>query len=123
MVPVIHFVRIDLSAQCIAVDAQEFCAARDWFLSARSATLDEPFLKLSHGFVKQNPPLHHLAHKSLKLVLHGTLQRETRNRGLALIQFSPGQNAIRFPVHVTLRLRPLKAPGPGGVFGQRMLSK
>jgi hypothetical protein len=62
------------------MNAQDLRGARLVSVRTIQHPFDEPLFKLPDGFIKQNSPLHHLAHKPFQLILHGTLQRETRNR-------------------------------------------
>jgi hypothetical protein len=61
------------------VNSQDLRRARLIPLRTVQHPLDESFLKLSYRLIKQDSPLHHLAHESFELILHGTLPRETRD--------------------------------------------
>src|SRR5229473_5231624 len=88
VIPVVQFVSVDLAAQRIAVNSQNLRRARLVPLCALQHPLDEPLFKFPHRLIEQYSPLHHLAHESFELILHGTLQREARNSG-------PGASLVR----------------------------
>ena len=71
----IELVRVDLTAQRIAVDAQNFGGARLVAVRTVQNALDETLLEFPNGFVKQNSPLDHLIDEPFQLIFHdGTLR-------------------------------------------------
>ena len=71
----IELVRIDLAAQCIAMDAEKFSRLRLIPVGAVQHALDEALLKFADGFIKQNPALYHLIDEPFQLIFHdGTLR-------------------------------------------------
>ena len=75
----IELVRADFAAQCVPVNTQDLRRAGLIPLYTVQHPLDESFFKLPDCLIKQNSSLHHLAHESFELILHGTLPSETRD--------------------------------------------
>jgi hypothetical protein len=67
---VIQLVFRHLPAQGIAMNSQQFGRPALIAVGSLQNPLDEPFLELSHGFVKQNSAFHHLSHKAFQLISH-----------------------------------------------------
>lgn len=71
----IELVFIDLAAQGVAVNAENFGGARLIAVRAVQNTLDEALFELAHGFIKKNAAFHHLVDEPFQLVFHdGTLR-------------------------------------------------
>ena len=70
MAPVIEPVKIDLSAERIAVNPEQACGAR--LVAARPVqnAFDELLFELVDGLVKMNSVFHHLPHQRVQLILH-----------------------------------------------------
>lgn len=71
----IELVGIDLAAERIAVNAQNFGGARLISVRAVQHALDETLFELANGLVEKNPAFHHLYDESFQLIFHdGTLR-------------------------------------------------
>jgi hypothetical protein len=78
-----NFVLAHFAAQCIAVDAQEFCRARLIAVGAFQRALDEFLLEFDDSFFEQYPALDHLPHQRFELFLHdGTLHDDASEDSL-----------------------------------------
>jgi len=64
IIPVIQLVGVNLATKRIPVNAKDLCRTR--LISVRTVqnSLDKTLFELSHRFIKQNSPLHHLAYES-----------------------------------------------------------
>ena len=71
----IKLVLIDLAAERIAVNAEDFGSARLVAVGPIQNALDEALLEFADGFVKHNPTFHHLIDEPFQLIFHdGTLR-------------------------------------------------
>jgi len=71
----IQLVSVDLAAERIAMDAQNFGGARLISIASVQHALNETFFELANGLVEKNPALHHLYDEPFQLIFHdGTLR-------------------------------------------------
>jgi len=89
----IELIFIDLAAQSIAVNAENFGSPGLVAVRAIQNALNETLFKLTDCFVKQNTALYHLVHEPFQLVFHDGTLRYFLCEGLGLlvllIQFAP----------------------------------
>jgi hypothetical protein len=71
----VQLVLFDLSAERIAVDAEELRRPRLVAVRAIQHALDKPFLELPDGFIKEDSPFHHLIDEPFQLIFHDVTLR------------------------------------------------
>jgi hypothetical protein len=77
MVAVVELVLDDLTAERVAVYAEDMRGAGLVAVGAIQNTLNEALFEFPHSFVEEDAAFHHLADKSFQLILHvGTLQKK-----------------------------------------------
>src|SRR5579863_237479 len=73
---VIELVDFDLSAQCVAVDAEALSGSRLVSIGELERALDELLFEFGDGFLEENAAFDHHADEGLELIFHGDTLHE-----------------------------------------------
>jgi hypothetical protein len=66
----IELILIDFAAQCVSVDAENFCGAGLVAVGAIQNPLDETLLEFTYRLIKKDPALNHLIDEPFQLIFH-----------------------------------------------------
>lgn len=77
---VIEFVGLDLAAEGVAMNAEEFGGAGLIAISALECALDEFFFEFGDGFLEKDAPFDHHPDERLQLIFHDSTLRATAIR-------------------------------------------
>ena len=82
--PVIEFVKVNLAAERVAMDAEEARGARLIAPRAVQYAFDEFLFEFVDRLIEMDPALHHLADESFELILHRSTLRKKVVSGRAI---------------------------------------